>query len=99
MSTQLTNPAEFVRVEAAALARLAERMESDLRPAVDHALAMMASRTAEGKRIAVTGVGKSGIIAHKIAAHVEFYRDFRLLFTTLRMRCMETWGCSLWVTW
>ncbi len=68
MSMQLTNPAEFVRVEAAALARLAERMENDLRPAVDHALAMMASRTAEGRRIAVTGVGKSGIIAHKIAA-------------------------------
>ncbi len=68
MSTQLTNPAEFVRVEAAALTRLAERMESDLRPSIDHALAMMASRSGEGRRIAVTGVGKSGIIAHKIAA-------------------------------
>ena len=68
MSTQPANPSQFVRVEAAALTRLAERMEGDLRPAVDHALAMMASRSAEGRRIAVTGVGKSGIIAHKIAA-------------------------------
>ena len=68
MSTQPANPAQFVRVEAEALMRLADRLENDLRPAVDHALAMMSSRAAEGRRIAVTGVGKSGIIAHKIAA-------------------------------
>jgi arabinose-5-phosphate isomerase len=68
MSTAPANPAQFVRVEAAALLRLAERMESDLRPAVDHALAMIAGRALEGRRIAVTGIGKSGIIAHKIAA-------------------------------
>ncbi len=68
MSTQPSSPAQFVRVEAAALVRLADRMETDLRPALDHALGMMASRTAEGRRVAVTGVGKSGIVAHKIAA-------------------------------
>lgn len=68
MGMQANNPAGFVRVEAAALERLAERLEGDLRPAVDHALAMIASRSGEGRRVAVTGVGKSGIIARKIAA-------------------------------
>ena len=55
-------------MEAAALTRLADRLESDLRPAMEHALAMLTSRSADGRRIAVTGVGKSGIIARKIAA-------------------------------
>ena len=68
MAPQPNNPAQFVRVEAAALTRLADRLESDLRPQLDHALAMIGSRAAEGRRIAVTGVGKSGIIARKIAA-------------------------------
>lgn len=39
-----------------------------MRPAIDYALSMLASRAAEGRRVAVTGVGKSGIVARKIAA-------------------------------
>ena len=68
MGQMPANPAQFVRVEAAALTRLADRLEGDLRPAMEHALGMIASRSAEGRRVAVTGVGKSGIIARKIAA-------------------------------
>ena len=63
-----TNPSEFVRIEADAVARLAERMDHEMRPAVDHALALIAARSAAGQRIVVTGVGKSGLIARKIAA-------------------------------
>ena len=63
-----TNPSEFVRVEAEALSRLAERMDGEMRPAVDHALALLAGRTAAGQRVVVTGIGKSGIVARKIAA-------------------------------
>ena len=63
-----TNPSEFVRIEAEAVARIADRMDHEMRPAVDHALALIAARSAAGQRIVVTGVGKSGLIARKIAA-------------------------------
>ena len=63
-----SNPSQFVRIEAAALSALADRLEGDLRPALEHALGMLSSRTAAGHRIAVTGLGKSGLIARKIAA-------------------------------
>ncbi len=63
-----TNPSEFVRIEAEAVALIADRMDHEMRPAVDHALALIAARSAAGQRIVVTGVGKSGLIARKIAA-------------------------------
>ncbi len=62
------SPSHFVRVEADALTRLADRLDSDMRQAVDDALALIANTTASGHRVAVTGIGKSGIIARKIAA-------------------------------
>jgi arabinose-5-phosphate isomerase len=55
-------------VEAEALSRLADRLDEEMRPAMDHALALIAGRTAAGQRVAVTGVGKSGMVARKIAA-------------------------------
>lgn len=60
------HPASFVRVEAAALTSLADRLEANLLPtfssAIDHLLAT-------GTRpVLLTGMGKSGIIARKIAA-------------------------------
>lgn len=61
-------PAHFVRVEATALNRLADRLDGELRPALDYAIALMSNTTAAGHRIAVTGIGKSGIVARKIAA-------------------------------
>ncbi len=61
-------PAQLVRLEAAALEALAQRLETHMaasfRSAVDLVL-----RCGEGRgRIVVTGMGKSGIIAQKIAA-------------------------------
>jgi arabinose-5-phosphate isomerase len=63
-----SNPSQFVRVEADALNRLADRLDGEMRPMVDHALALLAGRTSAGQRVAVTGIGKSGLVARKIAA-------------------------------
>ena len=68
MLETLSKTSDFVRTEAQALTRLADRLDSEMRPALDYALALLASRIEAGHRTAVTGVGKSGIIARKIAA-------------------------------
>ena len=68
MPAPLSNPSQFVRVEADALLRLAARMDAEMRPALDHALALLGARASAGQRVAVTGIGKSGIVARKIAA-------------------------------
>jgi len=68
MAQALSNPSQYVRIEAEALARLAERLDGDMRPAVEHALALLSARSVAGQRVAVTGLGKSGLIARKIAA-------------------------------
>ncbi|MBB5316120.1 KpsF/GutQ family sugar-phosphate isomerase [Tunturibacter empetritectus] len=61
-------PSEFVRIEAAALNELALRLDTAMlapfTQAVDHLLQAAANQT----RVIVTGIGKSGIIARKIAA-------------------------------
>jgi len=61
-------PSEFVRIEAAALNELALRLDTTmLTPftrAIDHLLQAAKNQT----RITLTGIGKSGIIARKIAA-------------------------------
>src|ERR1700720_2177333 len=61
-------PSEFVRIEAAALNELALRLDTTmLTPfpqAIDHLLQAATNQT----RVIVTGIGKSGIIARKIAA-------------------------------
>ncbi len=67
MSDIPSNPAQFVRIEAFALSRLADRLESDQRVVFERALNLCAARHA-GHRVALTGIGKSGIIARKIAA-------------------------------
>ncbi|HTD96947.1 MAG TPA: KpsF/GutQ family sugar-phosphate isomerase [Edaphobacter sp.] len=63
-----SRPSDFVRIEAAALNELALRLDgSMLAPftqAIDHLLGSIASQN----HILVTGIGKSGIIARKIAA-------------------------------
>jgi arabinose-5-phosphate isomerase len=68
ISSAAPKPSEFVRIEAAALNELALRLDTTMlvsfSKAIDHLL-----QTAEGKsRTIVTGIGKSGIIARKIAA-------------------------------
>ncbi len=68
MTPKPDNPAQFVRVEAAALTSLAERLESTMKAALEQALQLLAQHSTAGHRIALTGIGKSGIIARKIAA-------------------------------
>lgn len=68
MSKVSVNPSQYVRVEAEALVRLAERMDREMRPTLDHALSLLAARSKAGQRIAVTGVGKSGLVGRKIVA-------------------------------
>ena len=62
------NPSQFVRVEAEALHRLADRLDREMRPMMDHAIALIAARSSASQRIVVTGLGKSGLVARKIAA-------------------------------
>lgn len=57
--------ANVVRIEAEALLALAERLAGPMAPAFDRALQLL---HACAGRVVVTGMGKSGIIARKIAA-------------------------------
>ncbi len=61
-------PAELVRTEAAALESLAARLDGPMAADFDRAVDLIV-RCGEGHgRVVVTGMGKSGIIAQKIAA-------------------------------
>jgi arabinose-5-phosphate isomerase len=61
-------PAALVRTEAAALESLATRLEGPMRAGFERAVELIV-RCGEGNgRVVVTGMGKSGIIAQKIAA-------------------------------
>ena len=61
-------PAELVRTEAAALEALAKRLDGPMLPDFDRAVDLVV-RCGEGNgRVVVTGMGKSGVIAQKIAA-------------------------------
>jgi arabinose-5-phosphate isomerase len=61
-------PAALVRTEAAALEALAARLEGAMAEPFDRAVELIL-RCGEGRgRVVVTGMGKSGIIAQKIAA-------------------------------
>jgi arabinose-5-phosphate isomerase len=61
-------PAQLVRTEAAALEALAVRLEGEMAANFDRAVELVL-RCGEGRgRVVVTGMGKSGIIAQKIAA-------------------------------
>ncbi len=64
-------PASLVRLEAAALTALASRLEDpdgSMLPAFQTAVDLLARCAATRGRVVVTGMGKSGIIAQKIAA-------------------------------
>ena len=63
MSEPALSPAQFVRVEAAALTRLAERLDGDQREAFERAIELCGTA-----RIVTTGIGKSGLIARKVSA-------------------------------
>lgn len=61
-------PSDFVRIEAEALLTLAARMDGPMAAPFSHAVDILRSAVSEHRRIFVTGMGKSGIIAQKIAA-------------------------------
>ncbi len=68
------DPAQLVRIEAQALLALAERLErgkdstSSMAKEFARAVDLIVACGAAGGRVVVTGMGKSGIIAQKIAA-------------------------------
>jgi arabinose-5-phosphate isomerase len=63
-----SRPSEFVRIEAEALHSLAGRLDGVMRRPFEEAVALLAGSVLAGQPITVTGIGKSGIIARKIAA-------------------------------
>jgi arabinose-5-phosphate isomerase len=62
------SPSELIRIEAAALEQLAQRLEGEQQKAFEAVAAAIAQATQGGHRTVLTGVGKSGLIARKIAA-------------------------------
>jgi arabinose-5-phosphate isomerase len=70
MKEELTTdtPAELVRTEARALAQLADRLEGAMAEPFERAVALLLQCGEVRGRVVVTGMGKSGIIAQKIAA-------------------------------
>jgi len=67
-SSEDRRPSEFVRIEAAALEALADRMDGPMSESFEKAVTILYRAVLDGRRIFVTGMGKSGIIAQKIAA-------------------------------
>jgi arabinose-5-phosphate isomerase len=63
-----SRPSEFVRTEATALNELAARLDTTMLTAFTQAVDHLLQSVAGNRRIIVTGIGKSGIIARKIAA-------------------------------
>jgi len=63
-----TLPSEFVRIEARALLELSLRLDGPMLPAFTQAVDLLLEAVARQNRVIVTGIGKSGIIARKIAA-------------------------------
>ncbi len=59
---------DFVRIEAAALHELAGRLDGAMLAPFTQATELLLQSTEGRSRIIVTGIGKSGIIARKLAA-------------------------------
>ena len=62
------SPAEIVRLEAAALESLANRLSGFMAEPFEAAIDLILRCTESGHRVIVSGVGKSGLIGRKIAA-------------------------------
>jgi arabinose-5-phosphate isomerase len=67
-SSNSLRPSEFVRIEAAALNELASRLDNAMLTPFTQAADLLLQFAEGSGRIIVTGIGKSGIIARKIAA-------------------------------
>ena len=61
-------PSALVRIEAAALEQLAQRLEGPQVEVFERVASLLAATAQSGHRVVLTGVGKSGLIARKIAA-------------------------------
>ena len=61
-------PADLVRLEAEALEQLAQRLEGAQAEAFERVAGLLAATSQSGHRVVLTGIGKSGLIARKIAA-------------------------------
>jgi arabinose-5-phosphate isomerase len=70
MSVLKTTPSSFVRIEAKALEALAARLDGPMLASFHQTVDLLAGEqfTRKRSRVVVTGMGKSGIIAQKIAA-------------------------------
>lgn len=62
------DPAQLIRIEAAALESLATRLDGSMQRDFARAIDLVLASGDAGGRVVVTGMGKSGIIAQKIAA-------------------------------
>ncbi len=67
-SSALHSPSELVRIEAEALEQLASRLEGPQHQIFDQVVSLLAEAARSGHHVVLTGVGKSGLIARKIAA-------------------------------
>ena len=65
---EVLTPAELVRTEAAALEALAGRLDGSMAADFERAVELIVRCGAGNGRVVVTGMGKSGIVAQKIAA-------------------------------
>ena len=66
--TELHNSSQLVRVEADALLALADRLEGPMAADFERAVARVLECGQARGRVVVTGMGKSGIVAQKVAA-------------------------------
>jgi arabinose-5-phosphate isomerase len=64
----LNRPSELIRVEAQALEQLAQRLEGPQAQAFESVANLLVATAQNGHRVVLTGIGKSGLIARKIAA-------------------------------
>lgn len=63
-----SSPAELVRIEATALAELADRLDSGQQAPFQALLSTLEQAVRGGHKLVLTGIGKSGLIARKVAA-------------------------------
>jgi arabinose-5-phosphate isomerase len=68
LQNERTGPSELVRTEARALLELAMRLDGPMQAPFARAVDLVVQAAARGNRVIVLGMGKSGLIARKIAA-------------------------------
>src|ERR1700734_772356 len=64
----VNRPSDLVRMEAEALEQLAQRLEGPQSQVFEQVASLLAATAHSGHHVVLTGVGKSGLIARKIAA-------------------------------